>query len=604
MFKAFLNFFQTFLQIGEKFFFWVKTNTSSRQFVFISSFLIGITGGLAAVILKKFVHFTHSIASYDYQLPFKLNAYLYLIFPILGIFFTVLIVKKVFNNKLGRGTSNVIRSIVKKSAFLPKDQMYSHILTSGITVGFGGSAGLESPIVTTGSAIGSNYAKKYHLVFKERLLLLACGAAAGIGAAFNAPIAGVLFALEVLLSSTSISAFTPLIISASVGALISKILLDEDILMSFLVTESFNYYNVPYYLVFGVLCGLMAVYYTRIFSKIEKSLDFLPRNSYSRAIVGGLFLSILIFLMPPLFGEGYESIKSLANNKPHELLNVGLFSNQLSNEFFVMLFVFVIMILKAAATSLTINAGGNGGSFAPSLFVGAYLGYIFSRILTYVGIQNVSSNNFTLVGMAGVLTGIFHAPLTGIFLIAEISGGYELMIPLMLVSAVSYAIVKKIDPLSMDEKKLAKKAGIDRTSTDMTILSSIKTKNIIDEEYVILTTNATLGDLVAALPNTSKNTFGIIDEQGNYAGVIALENIKHVLFEHEKYDTILLKELMTKPKHIIQIKDNVQDVLKKFERLDADSLPVVEENKIVGFVRKSKLLETYRSMLIKRTSFD
>ena len=588
----------------EKFFFWVKTKTNSRQFIIFSSFLIGITGGLAAVLLKQFVHFTHWIASYDYKLPFKLNAYLYLIFPILGIVLTVFIIRRIFNNKLGRGTSNIIRSIVKKSAFLPKDQMYSHILTSGITVGFGGSAGLESPIVTTGAAIGSNYAKTYHLVFKERLLLLACGAAAGIGAAFNAPIAGVLFALEVLLSSTSISAFTPLIISASVGALISKILLREDVLMSFLVTESFNYYNVPYYLIFGAACGLMAVYYSRIFARIEQALSYFPRNSYRRAFTGGLILSVMIYLMPPLFGEGYESIKSLANNKPHELLNVSLFSNQLSNEFFVMLFVFVIMILKAAATSLTINSGGNGGSFAPSLFVGAYLGYLFSRILTFLGFEQISTNNFTLVGMAGVLSGIFHAPLTGIFLIAEISGGYALMIPLMLVSATSYAVVKSIDPMSMDERKLAKKGGIDRTSTDTTILSSIKTKKLVDEDYPVLREDDTLRKLISLIPSTSKTTFAIVDTDDKYLGIISLENIREVLFDAEKYDSILLNELVYKPKYVIEVTDSVQDIIKKFELQELELLPVLEDQKVIGFIKKSKLLEHYRSMLISTTSFD
>ncbi|MEK6616183.1 MAG: chloride channel protein, partial [Bacteroidota bacterium] len=446
--KRYTRLYETFIN-------WLHDKLTPRQFLVFSSILVGMTAGLAAVILKTAVHYIHLAITYDYHI--KYQYVLYLVFPTIGILLTVWFVQKHLKGKLGRGTANILHAIAKKSSFLPQDQMYSHIVTSALTVGFGGSAGLESPIVVTGSAIGSNYSKTYHINYKDRTLLLACGAAAGIAAAFNSPIAGVLFALEVLLVDVSISAFIPLIIAAATGGLLSKIILNENILLSFHLKQPFNYHNVPYYIVLGLLAGIVSVYYARTYLKIEGFLKPKKKNIYRKAIIGGLILGILILFFPSLFGEGYDSIKILSDINPEKLFEHSIVANFVSSKWVLVLLIVLAMLFKTIAAAFTIGSGGNGGNFAPSLFVGAYLGFAFATVINLLGISDAPVSNFTIVAMAGILSGVFHAPLTAIFLIAEITGGYELMIPLMIVSAISYMIVKYFEPYSMDTKKLAKK---------------------------------------------------------------------------------------------------------------------------------------------------
>lgn len=563
--------------------------------------LVGITAGLAAVLLKTMVHYIHLGIVHDYHIRFQY--YLYLIFPLVGILLTVVIVKRFLNGKLGKGTANILHAIVRKSAFLPKDQTYSHILTSAVTVGFGGSAGLESPIVTTGSAIGSNYGKTYHLPYKDRVLLLACGASAGIAAAFNSPIAGVLFALEVLLLDVTISAFLPLIIAAAVGTLCSKIILKEGFLLSFSLQEPFDFHNVPFYIILGVLAGLVSVYYTRTFVRIEKLFGVNKQKIYQKAIVGGLILALLIFLFPPLFGEGYESIKVLSGTEAQELLSRSILSKLGNNDWFVLFFIGAVMFIKVVAASITINSGGNGGNFAPSLFVGAYLGYFFSRFINLLGISALPISNFTIVAMAGILTGVFHAPLTGIFLIAEITGGYELMVPLMIVSAISYLVVKYFEPLSMDEKKLLKKGHVITQNKDKTILSSLKMDKLIETDFQKIQPEATLRELTDIVAHSTRNIFPVVNTENNLVGIIYLDNIREIMFKSDLYDTLLVERLMINPTVLVSPNEHMHSVMKKFDSTGSWNLPVVEDGQYVGFVSKSSLLTKYRSRLIK-TSAD
>jgi chloride channel protein, CIC family len=576
---------------------WIHAKLSGSQFLIFSSMLVGITAGLAAVALKTLVHYIHLAITHDYN--FQYQYYLYLIFPLIGIVLTVYIVKQFFHGKLGRGTANILHSIIKRSAFLPKDQMYSHAVTSAVTVGFGGSAGLESPIVTTGSALGSNYAKTYHLGYKDRVLLLACGAAAGIAGAFNSPVAGVLFALEVLLVEVSISAFIPLIVAAAMGALCSKIILQEGILLSFKLQQPFNYENVPYYIILGLLAGMVSVYYARVYTSLENLFVRKKRERFKMALIGGLSLACLILLFPSLFGEGYSSIKTLAEMKPENLLHNSILSSFGGNEWFLLIFVGAVMMMKVVAASITINSGGNGGNFAPSLFVGAYLGYFFSRLVNMTGIAKIPESNFTIVAMAGVLTGVFHAPLTGIFLIAEITGGYDLMIPLMIVSAISYMIVKYFEPLSMDAKKLAKKGHVLTQDKDKTILSSLKTEKIIETDFQKVSPSATLKELTEVVAHSTRNIFPVIDEKSRLVGIITLDNIREIMFKSEMYESVLVKQLMRKPPAIVSPEESMHSVIKKFDETGSWNLPVVEEGKYLGFISKSSLLTKYRSQLIK-----
>ena len=578
---------------------WVHAKLNSKQFLMFSSALVGLVAGLSAVLLKTLVHYIHLGIVYNYHIRFQY--YLYLIFPLIGILLTVYIVKHFFKGKLGKGTANILHSIIRKSAFLPQDQMYSHIVTSAITVGFGGSAGLESPIVTTGSAIGSNYCRRFHLPYKDRILLLACGAAAGIAAAFNSPIAGVLFALEVLLVDATISAFLPLIIAAAVGTLCSKIILKEGFLLSLSLQEPFDFHNVPFYIMLGILAGMVSVYYSRTFVWVEK-LFSRTKHIGKKAVIGGLVLAVLIFLFPPLFGEGYESIKRLSGADAQELMNKSAFSIFAHNDWFLLIFIGGAMFIKVMAASITINSGGNGGNFAPSLFVGAYLGYFFSRLINLLGISSLPVSNFTIVAMAGILTGVFHAPLTGIFLIAEITGGYELMVPLMIVSAISYMVVKYYEPLSMDDKKLKKKGHIITHNKDKTILSSLKMGKMIETDFQKIQPGATLGELTDIVAHSNRNIFPVVDSENTLVGIIYLDNIREVMFKTQMYDLIFVKQLMRPAPVLISPNEHMHSVMKKFDTTGSWNLPVVEGGQYIGFISKSSLLTKYRSRLVKVSS--
>ncbi|TPE45980.1 chloride channel protein [Pontibacter mangrovi] len=579
---------------------WLRRHTSSREFMLISSALVGLTAGMAAVILKTIVHYLFIALTYGGGL---LERPVWLVvLPLIGILITVVVVQTFFKGKVEGGTAGILYSIAQKSSIVRRSKMYSYVITSGITAGFGGSAGLESPIVVTGSAIGSNYGRSYHLNYRERTLLLASGAAAGIAAVFNAPIAGVLFAIEILLTDISISAFIPLIVSAVVGTLCSKLILEEDLL--FFVGESvpFSAANVPFYVMLGALTGLVSVYYTRTVHRIEKALEPLAGKVYQRAIVGGLCLGLLIMLFPPLFGQGYESIKMLELDNADMLLRDSWLSFFGTNEWLVLCFTGALALVKVIASTLTIESGGKGGNFGPSMFVGAYTGYFFSKLVNLVQIGNVPISSFTMVGMAGILSGVMHAPLMGIFLIAEITGGYTLMIPLMVVSATSYAVVKYFEPYSLEAKSLAQKGQLLTHNKDRTILRIMKIQHLIETDFQPISPEATLGELVEVIAHSRRNLFPVVTANGELAGVILLENIREIMFKTEKYDIVKVKELMIKPPSIVQYDDSMADVMKKFDESGAWNLPVLRDEKYLGFVSKSSIFTKYRKLLIKTTN--
>ncbi len=580
----------------EKLINWIHEKTNEKQFLIFSSILVGVSAGIAAVILKFFVFAIKKYFLDNYLLTFDYK-YLYLILPLIGIGLTILIVKYFFKNQLNRGTSSILYSIAKKSSFLPFSQMYSHVITSALTVGFGGSAGLESPIVSTGSAIGSNFARTYKLNYKERTLLLAAGAAGGIAGAFNAPIAGVLFALEVVLVDISISAFIPLLIAAASGALISKIILNESSLLFFKLKQPFDYHNVFLYIILGLLAGLTSLYYVNFFDKIETKFHNIKSN-LSKWLVGGISLAVLFALFPSLYGEGYESIKSLSEFKAHELFRDSLLLNFISDKWMLLIFITATLLLKTFAAAITIGSGGNGGNFAPSLFVGAYLGFIFSYFLTLIGFENIPVSNLTIVAMAGILAGVFHAPLTGIFLIAEITGGYELIIPLMIVSSISYVIVKYFHPHSLDIKRLKKKGTVISDDKDTSILSKIDSRSMIEKDFATIHFKSTLRDIVESIKHSKRNTFPVVKKNNKLLGIIYLDNIKEEMFNAELYDKITAKELMRKPSMVIEVKEDIFVIMKKFEESGQWNLPVVEDEIYLGFLSKSSILDKYRHELL------
>lgn len=576
---------------------WIHEKLNEKQFFLFSSILVGISAGIAAVILKLFVFFIkhNLVEGYFLKLNFK---YVYLLLPLIGIGVTIIITHYFFRDQIQKGAAAILYAIAKRSSFLPFHQMYSHIITSGLTVGFGGSAGLESPIVSTGSAIGSNFARTYKLSYKERTLLLAAGVAGGISGAFNAPIAGVLFALEVILVDMSIGAFIPLLIASASGALVSKIMLQENNLLFFQLKQPFDYHNLPFYILLGLLAGSVSLYYVVFFDKVEGKFSAI-KSKTKKWILSGISLVILFSVFPTLFGEGYESIKLLADFKSDELFKDSILSEFVVNKWWVLVFITLTMLFKAFATAVTLGGGGNGGNFASSLFVGGYLGFIFAYFLTLVGFPDIPIANFTIVAMAGILSGVFHAPLTGIFLIAEITGGYELFIPLMIVASISYLIVKNFHPESLDIIRLKKKGAIISENKDLSILSKINIHALIETDFTSIHFNSPLRKIVEKIKHSKRNIFPVVKNNNKLLGIIYLDSIREEMFNPELYDKIIAKEVMTKPRVVIDVKEDIYSIMKKFEESEQWNLPVVDNEIYVGFLSKSSILDKYRAQLLE-----
>lgn len=577
---------------------YLRHHLSEKQFLVVSSILVGLTSGFVAVVLKSMVHSVqHFVKEYSHTYQ---NFYLFAFLPLLGIALTVLLIHFLWKGVLKKGSAEIAYAIAKKSSQLPVSQTYSHFITSALTVGFGGSTGLESPLVSTGSAIGSNMARAFRLSYKEKTILLACGASAGIAAAFNSPIAGVLFAIEVLLADISASAFIPLIIAAATGALVSKIILAEGIILSFVLQEPFNYHNTVFYILLGLLAGFASLYYAKSFQYVEQKLKSIG-TVWIRVGVGGLLLAGLLIIFPTLFGEGYDSIKTLSTLSTKDITERSLLSPLLTSDYTILLFLGALVFVKSIAAAITIGSGGNGGSFGPSLFIGAYLGFVFARFVNLSGLAQIPEVNFTLVGMAGLLSGIFYAPLTGIFLIAEITGGYGLIIPLMIVSAISLVVVTFFQPKSMEAKKLAKLLNANIDDRDQYLLSRLDLTQLIETNFMTLKPNDNLDALRKAIVASSRNTFAVTTAVGELVGIIQLDDVRQIIFSTEPADSILVKDVMNIPAGQLSTADNLQTALRKFDSTGLWNLPVVDGKKYLGFISKSSLLAKYRSELIRST---
>ena len=575
--------------------YWLKQKSSKKTFLIFSSIIVGLTSGLAAVALKILVFNIHKLISLASEI-YSQN-YLYLILPPIGMILTVLLVKYILKNKFKQGAGQILVSIAKKESIVEKEITYSHLLTSAVSVGFGGSAGLETPIVVSGAAIGANIGKAHRLDYSERTLLLACGSAAGIAAVFNAPIAGFMLAIEIILTDVSLGMFVPLIVAAVTGALCSKIILQEGLLLSFKLTQPFDYYNILYYLLFGLLAGAVSIYYGIAFLKIESLTNKFKNKVFNKAITGGILLGIIIFLFPPLFGEGYTDILQLANGNSTNLLHNSLFYNLQSNEWFVLFFIAAISFIKVIATSLTLNYGGNGGNFAPSLFVGAFFGFSFARLINLLHISTLPESNFTIVGMAGILSGIMYAPLTGIFLIAEITGGYELMIPLMIVASLSYGMAKAFHPHAMEKRELAEKGVILTEDKDKNILTLLDLKEIIETDFIKINYNNRILELTDIIMHSKRNLFPVVDKDDKFMGIVYLESIREILFDLPSFNDLLVVELMGIPPAIIEYNEDMRSVMKKFDESKAWNLPVVNKGKYLGFISRSTILSKYRDKI-------
>ena len=589
-------FFRKQVRRFESILFLCKQLLSERNFIYLACVLVGISSALAVIVLKSFAHNVFVFA--NYVNGFLKFPFFSILLPIIGILLTVFVIQRVLKGQLDKGSSKILYAVAKKGGIIPRKQMYAQIITSSLTVGLGGSAGLESPIVITGAAFGSNFAQKYKLSQKDRILLLACGVAAGIGAAFNAPIAGVLFAVEVILTDVSISAFIPIIISGATGALVSKVLLSQDVLLSFKNVQQFDYHNTVFYIILGVLAGFVSVFHARNFRKVENYFSKIKSGVYKKALFGASILALLIFIFPPLFGEGYESIKTLSTANPENLLNNTFLEDYKSKSWILLIFVGIIVLLKSFATGLTLGSGGNGGNFAPSLFVGSYLGFFVAK---FMDITNINSHlpvtNFAIVGMAGILSGLFHAPLTAIFLIGEITGGYDLMVPLMIVSSISYAVSKQFEKHSMDVKALADKGEVFTSDKDKNILQSIDLLKLVESNIKTISLDKSLENLVNNLAICNQSIIPVVDEKNKLLGIVDFESIRPIIFNPYRIKFTAINEVMSQPEEVVLHDDGMEIIMDKFENANQIILPVTKNGKFFGIISKVNILETYREKL-------
>ncbi|SIT98286.1 chloride channel protein, CIC family [Epilithonimonas bovis DSM 19482] len=575
---------------------WLNNRLSRSQFLLLSGILVGCTAGLAGVLLKTIVHNIHFFITnkvhFEYQILF------YIIFPFLGIVLTTSIVLTIFKGQDRKGIGAILYEIAQNSSIVSSVKTYSQIVQSAITVGLGGSAGLESPIAVTGAAIGSNYAQTYRLNYKERTLLLAAGATAGVASAFNAPIAGVMFAFEILLTGVVFTDFIPLVVAAVCGSLLSRILLQEDILFRFHTREAFDYRNLPYYLILGIITGLYARYFLMVSQKVEHFIKGLKMSRLRKAMLGGAILSLLCMLFPPLFGEGYDTVKAFTNGNTNSIIENSLFRYFDIKEWTIIVFLICVCLLKAFATSFTIFSGGNGGNFAPSLFAGGTVGFLFAVICQQIGFKDVPVSNLVLVGMAGAMSGVLYAPLTAIFLIAESSFGYDLFIPLMIVSVISYLIAKWFSPISPELKSLADQGKIFTNQHDENLLFSLHTEDFIDRYSQTINENASIEELSDLVKNGNKNFFAVIDDHKKLRGILTLDDIRPYFFNDENDLTLTITKIMRAPAAFIHPDDKPREILQIFDNTGTWSLPVVDQQNIfLGFISKSSILMSYRQLL-------
>ncbi|MBK9014845.1 MAG: chloride channel protein [Saprospiraceae bacterium] len=564
-----------------------------RNYLILACILIGIVAGLAAVVMKVMVHWVEERVQQG--LGSHQSNYIWLFLtPIVGIVLSVMYEQRFLGGKLVKGVTKILYAITRRKGELDKRDMYGHLVTSALTVGMGGSAGLEAPIVLTGAAIGSNISSQLQLGYKERTLLLACGASAGISAIFNAPIAGVIFAAEVLLTEISIPVFVPLLISAAAASVLSQFFYHGRLFV--LMEEGWRLKSIPLYFILGILCGLVSVYMTRMTHYLEKIMGRF-RLRMRKAVFGGAMLGLLIVVFPPLYGEGYTVIEKLINGNENLLLQRSLFGS-MQSEWMLLVFLTGLAILKVIATSLTVGSGGNGGIFAGSLFTGALTGFVFARLVSLSGMLKIVESNFVAVGMAGVIAGVVHAPLTAIFLIAEITGGYSLFVPLMIVAAMSYFITRSFDSTSVYTRPLQEDGNYFQADRDTFLLNSIDLQEILEQNVETIPASLNVREVINRFLSSKQNIFPVIDEQHKFAGIVLLEDLKELLFDPERSNKLTARDVAVRPPQTLVLGEKMADVMHKFDETKVWKLPVLsEKGAFIGFVSKKKIFTKYRELL-------
>lgn len=580
---------------------WRMQRVSNRNFIIILAFLVGIVGGIAASLLKAM---THSIASFlqddiDWQYKYSL----YLIFPLIGILLSVIYLRKFLRGKkFEHGITPIIYAISRKSSRIETHNVYSQIITSALTVGFGGSSGLEAPIAHSGAAIGSNIGRFFGLSYKELTMLLACGASAGISGAFNSPLAGMIFSIEILLTEFSIPVLIPLLIASALAAVVSKILYDEPLFYTTVTDWDVN--ALLFYLLLAVIVGIYTIYFSKFSQAVKKWAGSIA-NPYMKVWMSGVSLGVLIFIFPALYGEGYLTIQQILNGHFDAIVKNSLFSDFRNIGWVIVCYTTLTLFAKSLAALITVNSGGNGGVFGPSLVMGGLLGFAFAYGINLTGIIELNVPNFVMAGMAGALSGIMHAPLTGIFLIAEVTGSYSLMVPLMIVASISYLINRNGMKHSIYTKVLADSGDlISYEDKDRTVLSMMKLRYVIETNFVKLFPDETPEVRKSDIIHSKRNIFPIIEPNGKFLGIIYSERLFSILLGEEEGVNRNFAAIAQKPNDIVREDENMDIVMKKMNREDVWILPVIDKNgNYLGFISKSAVFNKYRALLMRQGSY-
>jgi chloride channel protein, CIC family len=563
------------------------------KLVYFLSLVVGLLSALVAALLKNAIHYTHQILTGG--ITHEAGSFLYLAYPVVGMLLTLLFVRYIVKDNIGHGISRILYAISKKKSYLKVHNTWSSVIASTLTIGFGGSVGAEAPIVLTGSSIGSVIGRFFKLNYKNITLLVGCGAAGAVSGIFKAPIAGIVFTLEILMLDLTISSIVPLLISSVTAATVAYFLMGDKVLFTFNISEAFNISNIPWYIVLGIISGLISLYFSKMTLFLEGSYEKI-RNSYLKLILGGIVLGGLIYLFPPFYGEGYDTIMSLLQGNTDTFFSNSIFSHLSDNFMLISLFMLGLILLKVIASSSTNGAGGVGGIFAPTLFIGGINGFFIASLLKRFVNVDLPDNRFVLVGMAGMMAGVMHAPLTAIFLIAEITGGYSLLIPLIITSTVAYITTRSFEKHSIYHIQLAKRGELITHDKDKAVLTRMNWKKEIETDLHKVKPTDTLGELVKIIARSKRNLFPVVDEFNILEGVVSMDDVREIMFNHELYETTLMRDIMVIPPSYIDKKESIGTVMDAFRKTGAWNLPVLDKGYYIGFISKSRIYSTYREL--------
>ena len=582
---------------------WREKHIKEKHFILIISFLVGICTATSALLLKTLIHFFQHLLTGNFNVD-EAN-YLYLLYPVVGILLAGLFVRYIVRDDISHGVTKILYAISQRKSRIKPHNVWTSIVASSVTIGFGGSVGAEAPIVLTGAAIGSNLGRLFRMEQKTLMLLVGCGAAGAVAGIFKAPIAGLVFVIEVLMLDLTMTSVLPLLISSVTAATMSYIFTGTEAMFAFSQTEVFEIRRIPYVLLLGVFCGLISLYFTRMMNRVEGIYRRLG-TYWRKFFLGGVMLSVLIFIFPPLYGEGYDTIGALLNGQYTNIMDKSFFYNLHDTYWGVIMFLSLILLTKVFASSATNAGGGCGGIFAPSLYLGCIAGFVFAHTSNYFPFtMYISEKNFALLGMAGIMSGVMHAPLTGVFLIAELTGGYDLFLPLMIVSISSYITILMFEPHSIYSMRLAQKGELLTHHKDKAVLTLLSMDSVIEKEFQVVSPEMTLGDMVKVIAKCGRNIFPVVDERGVLLGVVLLDNIRNIMFRPELYNRFHVSKFMVSAPAKLYVNMPMDQIMQTFDDTKAWNLPVVDEqDHYIGFMSKSKIFNSYREVLVDNFSGD